>query len=322
MSDLGLEKQAARAASLEGGAQSWQKFGRDLMCLLTALKEQYAIVCQAVGRPYFVQFVDQGQGGLRAEAVSNNFLVGETRLDNRQTIAMLRLGWQTPTGNLESSTPHRDPEGSPNFFMQLPPPIDYPKLARLAIRTLRDVYKIASAADMRFELAPRQRPSNEDSAERGNGRAVNSVSAAETAEALKRTILAILREISGIPTLDLDADGDLVLEYRGLKVYFLISPQVRWMRITAVLADAVPSGAKLLKTLNTWNAQADAIPMYHQGSSVIAALDLPARPFTRGAFVEATRIFCNAAHRFAVELKADFATLETRKRRFGAYSLH
>lgn len=48
-----------------------------------------------------------------------------------------------PTGTPKQSTPECDPNGSPDFYLDIPNPIDFSTLAGMAIRTLSDVYGVA-----------------------------------------------------------------------------------------------------------------------------------------------------------------------------------
>ena len=112
----------------------------------------------------FVQFADQGPYGLRAEAVSNTFLDGPERLSESACDELVGLGWQPPTHDSDAER-EQPVDGSPNFHLDVAPPVPCDRLAALAVVTLRDVFasspwarEIRAFADdgarLRFEYLP------------------------------------------------------------------------------------------------------------------------------------------------------------------------
>ena len=123
-------------------------------CLSALEEDEYLIVARKHTNVY-VQFAGQGWHGMRAEAVSNaHILPLTTLLTVKQYEAMLRLGWQRPTSLPEESdsdgrTP-RDVDGSCNFFVDVPRDGDLRVLARMAVRTLRDVYHVTHPGHLEY----------------------------------------------------------------------------------------------------------------------------------------------------------------------------
>ncbi len=106
---------------------------------------------------YFVQFAQGGRAGFLAEAVSNRYLTGAAQLAPGQEEAMARLGWQFPDHHATK------PE---NFSRQWPMPVPFAEVAALAVRTLREVYRVERPADLVYRRFTRD---GHDFAEPGLG---------------------------------------------------------------------------------------------------------------------------------------------------------
>lgn len=123
--------------------QNWQRFAESLAECLGALEEDEYLIITSKRTGRFVQFAAQGDVGMRMEAVSNAFIQDpDLQLSDRDLLIMGEFGWHTPTGSPEFSTPENDPDGSPNFFLDVAQPVDYGASAAMAIQTLRTVYKV------------------------------------------------------------------------------------------------------------------------------------------------------------------------------------
>jgi hypothetical protein len=57
---------------------------------------------------------------------------------------MRQLGWQIPTGVT-------DPDGSPNFFVDLPNPVDFKSLSEVATRTFRQIYGMRHPGQLQYK---------------------------------------------------------------------------------------------------------------------------------------------------------------------------
>ncbi|MGA2986847.1 MAG: hypothetical protein ABSG32_23855 [Terriglobia bacterium] len=118
--------------------QEWPRFSGDLaLCLSDLREDEYLVIgCKRVN--YYVQFAGQGQFGLRMEAAGNNFIKPEkAKLSEEENVAMVQLGWHLPTDE------RSDPDGSPNFFLNLANPVPFERVAELVVRTFRQIYGIS-----------------------------------------------------------------------------------------------------------------------------------------------------------------------------------
>lgn len=140
---VGLKSKLPNAAIDYKLQKHWHLFAARLQQVLSEMQEGQFLVLTLKETNRFVQFAAQGALGMRAEATSNHFLSGQDQLDSKKAAALVALGWNPPTGTPKQSTPESDPEGSPNFYLDIPNPIDFSKLAVMAIHTLSDVYGVA-----------------------------------------------------------------------------------------------------------------------------------------------------------------------------------
>ena len=113
----------------------WHTFASALLQTLAHMAEDQYLILQRKGSRRFVQVATQ-HNNIRVEAISNHFLSGRDALSAKDIRALRRLGWLAPTGTPEQATPERDPDGSCNYFLDLPLPVDFAILVSLLIKTL------------------------------------------------------------------------------------------------------------------------------------------------------------------------------------------
>jgi hypothetical protein len=82
-------------------------------------------------------------GELRCEAVSNEFLDGEDRLDEEGELRLIGLGWASP---------------NPNFKQLWDEPIPFAEVGERMARTLTDVYGVDDLDDVIFMYGRRVVP--------------------------------------------------------------------------------------------------------------------------------------------------------------------
>lgn len=116
----------------------WHNFANALRKTLAHMAQDQYLILQCKGSNRFVQFATQHKN-IRIEASSNHYLSGRDALSKKDIRVLLQLGWKEPTGTPEQSTPERDPDGSSNFFLELPLNNNFTRLTTLAIKTLSEV---------------------------------------------------------------------------------------------------------------------------------------------------------------------------------------
>lgn len=281
----------AMAGSSPERVKVWKVFVERLQKVIRGLKEDHALIVQEKGTNRFVQFIGQGADGMRAESVSNAYLLGREKLSKVQIKSMLDLGWAAPTGAPDEATPANQPEGSPNFMRQFPKPVNAKEVASLAVMTLADVMRIPHPGFLCYEGR------NVDT---GDSLTWNELELklaeprdnfAEAAQQLLQT----LRAETGDESLEFDEDGDVALRYGSVMVFVRVSGGTPSVRIHAPVLLDVGKTPELLDELNELNSRVVRPTLFHVSDCVVAVADFPAAPFESRHVVRALREFCALA---------------------------
>ncbi|MBK9235717.1 MAG: hypothetical protein IPO19_06515 [Rhodoferax sp.] len=253
----------------------WQAFFARLQYALGKMKEDQFLVLTLKETNRFVQFAAQGASGMRVEATSNHFLPGRDQLDTKQIAALVAMGWNMPTGSPNQATPQNDPNGSSNFFLDMPNPIDFAQLATLAILSLTKVLGVPHEGFLQYAAY--------DYA--GNTHAVPELKIKREIRdpnlemnELADRLLGVLHEATDIPDLAFNDDGDVRLQAHGLPLYIRLIGQPPMVRfVSPLLKDTRPT-RKLLNLVNLLNLNAGPARYLAHKNTVLAVLDIPAWP--------------------------------------------
>ena len=201
---------------------------------------------------YFVQFAQGGRAGFLVEAVSNRYLMGTAQLSPAREDAMGALGWQFPDQRATK------PE---NFSRQWPMPAPFADVARLAIRTLREVYGVERPADLVYRRFARgghdfaepglgidaERPTTP----RGKGQAT-----APTAAELTPLVEAALCGFLGLGSIALDPSGNYPVPTGTTMLFVRILPfEPPVVRVFAPVFRGMAATPELLVALNDLNTE-------------------------------------------------------------------
>jgi hypothetical protein len=138
-----------RRFSSNGGA--WVALEHALAQTLRDLgKEEFLIISHKTSQA-FVQFAGHGRDGMRTEAISNEYLFDGAKLSGPAVQALLDAGWKAPTHSAATEDSVQPDLGSPNFFMDFKHPVRFDVLARIAVKSLRDVYKVRHPRDLQYD---------------------------------------------------------------------------------------------------------------------------------------------------------------------------
>lgn len=118
------------------GSKNWGLFAQNLSHVLEGLEEDQFLILSSKRGNRFLQFSCQGAWGIRAEVASNHFLKGNERLSRREMAWLRTHGWNAPTGTPRQATPEKDPDGSPNYYIDFPATVSKSDIAKLVIDTL------------------------------------------------------------------------------------------------------------------------------------------------------------------------------------------
>ncbi len=140
-------RKGGRVGKPTPASAAWNQFEGSLAAALTDLGHLEVLIISREGTDYFVQFAGHAFEGLRLEAVSNAYLSPYFQLPETSTAQLLALGWSPPT-YVQAELLIEPSVGSPNFYIDAGFPLDHRKLARVAIRTLRDVHGATDPSEL------------------------------------------------------------------------------------------------------------------------------------------------------------------------------
>jgi len=265
------------------------------------------------GSSYYVQFLAAADHGLRAEAVSNTFLAPAERLPAAAQRQLVELGWQPPThlpGQEED-----DPEGSPNWYLDVAAPFAADELAAMAVATLRQVYGASTPDELGYQCVDAEgRPVAVPALGIARGpELVNTVADVEALLPTPRNSVELTAEVDRAlaaviagDSIVRDEDGDIPILFGTTTVFVRVLGDAPVVRIFAVvLTDLTPSSA-LMDELNELNQHFVFAKLFWNGSSVVMSIDLPGAPFVGSHLVQAIGMLGNAADQLDEQLQARF----------------
>ena len=316
-------KPAARPPS-----PAWGDFEQTLAGTLAALEEDQYLIVSVKGTgverdgdfqsaAHYVQFAAQGSYGLRAETVSNAYLVGSEKLPKRAVEHLAELGWQVPTNGPAAGKGERDPDGSPNHYRDFTTPVPYPEVAHLAAQTLREVFTVDhpgflqySAFDkegdrivlpllgLKREPAPAKVNQVDDSK--------RSPLVPQNVDELRAALEETLLRFTELSELVHDDDGDIPLTWGSTVVFVRVNDEAPVVRVLApVLVDAQPSAA-LMEAVSDINRTYLFVSAFWDGSSVVLTLDINGNPYVEEHVVQGIKTLGEIADELDDDLQRRF----------------
>jgi T3SS (YopN, CesT) and YbjN peptide-binding chaperone 3 len=133
---------------------AWEEFQQHLAEVLPDLSEDEYLVITRKQTNQFVQFAAQGRHGMRAETVGNAYLERDAQLSADSVASLVTMGWHAPTLKPTRTSQEEDPpDGSPNFFVDAATPVPHGHLAALAVKALREVYRVGHPGQLEYIAA-------------------------------------------------------------------------------------------------------------------------------------------------------------------------
>ena len=253
----------------------WPVFQANLATVLVSMQEDEFLIISEKRANRFVQFAAQGGFGIRAETTGDAYLGRNEQLSPENHLALLALGWKSPTGNPAESTPTDDPDGSPNYFAEFPANTPPEQIAALSIHTLADLYGISHPGSLEYDAFDHDGTPIEHKTLKIQS--INDRQARQNDPA-KRLLKAVVAA-TGVPDLEYDEDGHLCVRYQDdLGVFILLSDDATYIHFMAVLASDITPSETLLTTINELNDEAKPRRFLIHDGSVIATYMLPAKP--------------------------------------------
>ena len=296
---------AATTSAVPNGARSvgWAPFASRLAGVLKQLKEDQYLILSLKRKNHYIQFAGQGSFGTRVETTSNHYRGKRDQLDEPRLAQLTAIGWHAPTNNAANSTPEKDPDGSSNFFIDIPASKSFKRLADLAVRTLIEVLCAPHPGFLEYEGFDAD-DNMVDFPDLGLRRARRSSDGGGSA--LPELLLEALKQETGIVGLSFDKDGDVSIQYGGIVTFVRLVEDPHCARIYARLLDDVEETPRLLPRLNEMNADEQHLNFIFVGGAVFAVSDVLATPLVAEQVKHALRHFCETADGIRTLLEAEF----------------
>ena len=286
---------------------AWPPFAQKLAAALETLAEDQYLVLSVKQSNRFIQFAAQGTFGIRVETTSNHYLTKQEKLDERQITALIKSGWQAPSGNSDEATPENDPDGSPNFFVEFSAPASFEAVANLTVRTFAEILRVPHPGFLQYEafddtegewaamalpeLGLKQaKPTPQD----------------DSLESLAQALLTTLKAETGISELNYDSDGDIGIRYGSAVAFVRLIGDPAHIRIYSPILNDVEESPGMFARLNDINANETLMRFYYQNGVIYGASDISAVPYVSAHVVQAFAYFCKIADGMDSLLQAEF----------------
>lgn len=286
---------------------AWPPFAQKLAAILAKLEEDQYLILAVKQSNRFIQFASQGAFGIRVETTSNNYLNKQEKLDERQIAALIKAGWHAPTGTSTESTPEADPDGSPNFFAEFSTPVSFEEVANLTICTFTEILRVPHPVFLQYEAIDDTEGawSTMDLPELGLKQA-QPTAPADNLETLSMSLLATLKQETGISDLDYDDDGDIGIRYGSAVAYVRLIGDPLHIRIYSPILGDVEERPGIFARLNDINANESLMHFFYKNGVIYGACDIAAVPYVADHVVQSLAHFCAIADGMDSLLQAEF----------------
>ena len=302
----GRSSAAVIAADAPAGP-TWEEFEGHLAVVLARMAVDTYLVLSTPDRldesSYYVQFAQGGKPGFLAEAASNTYLAGTRALSPDQEELLGDLGWQWPQHGSKDYT---------NFSRQWPMPTPFEEVARLAIRTLREVYGIDSPSLLVYRRFAKGGP---DFAEPGLGIDAEVPSTprkkgqpvAPTLAELRPLVERALKRFLHVDELHRDADGDIPIRMGSALVFVrTLDGTPPMVQVYSPILGGLDRSPALLDALNEVNARIHLGRVFWTGHAIIVATEVSAVGINADHIAFACLLLGSLADRLDDELRQRF----------------
>lgn len=280
----------------------WHDLASALRLTLAQMKEDEFLILICKGSNRFVQFSRQHRC-MRIEATSNHFLSRRDALGPKEINTLHRLGWRSPTGSPEQATPERDPDGSCNFFQEVPIQHDYSGQVTMAIKTLFLVMGAPHDGYLAFQAFD---VGGDDLSFAGLGIKREQHDPDLRMGELADRLLDVLKEITGCATLEFDGDGDVALEFDGQSCLVRLAGQPPMVKFYLPLHSTAKPSKALWESLNQLNVYGGPVRHFWTNDCAYAMLDIPAWPLQAQHVETSLALFSSVASKSGLWLHAEF----------------
>lgn len=245
-----------------------------------------------------------GAFGMRAETTCNSYLAKTEQLNEQQMSTLIDAGWHDPTGTPTDATPERDPDGSPNFFVDFSAPVSFEAVANLAVRTIAEILRVPYPGSLQYEafdtdgkkiLLP----------ELGL-KLAKQPPRAENPQDLPQLLLATLKETTGISDLSFDNDRDIGIRSGSALAFARLIDDPPYVRIYSPILRDVEERDGIFARLNDVNANETLMRFIFRNGVIYGVADIVAVPFVSAHVAQAFKHVCAVADGMDSLLQEEF----------------
>lgn len=295
----------AKTTKAKSVASTWKPFILNLTDVLNDMEQGQLLTLQKVSPLEWIQFAPQGKS-IRIECKSNAYREAHEQLTVHQVAELADIGWLVPTGSPEESTPSKDKFGSPNHFVDLPLPLKPKALSGLVVRTFTEVFSTALPQDLVYEAYGDDKGSL--SLPDLGLKPQMDLQDVDLNPKLAELLLSVAKEITNIPDLVLDCDGDIgPVGYKDIRAYLRLVEGSKYVRIYSPILMQIAESPALLTKLNDLNTINGFMHLCHMPNGcVMAVSDVLATPFISSYVATALGNFLQVTSDCAIEVIAEF----------------
>jgi hypothetical protein len=293
--DIGAKTAAAWSAFVERLGDALRSLPADSYLVL-AMDATGRDAPSASRAQYYVQFAAEDDGSLVAEAVGNAHLPDVHRLDATAVDQMTSLGWQAPSDAHDG-----------NFAREWPAPAATDDVARLAVRTLVEVFGAPHPAFLRYaagrreDNAPVELPVLELARERDVGLAEEIPDGD-----LRAKVDWTTGQWLAVSDVKHDDDGDIPIRCGSAIVFVRVYDTPPVVEVFSPVVSGVTDTPDLLRRVNGLTAELPLVRFAVVKETLIASLQLLGDPFTPEHLHTALDLVGDVADKLDDELAREF----------------
>ena len=299
-----LDRSVARAWDTfrERLADHIAQMADDDYLILNAQDEEEQEDGEEAGEPHltpYVQLCAFGEGAVRCEASSNDFLSGIYRLSDAGERALIDARWNAPDPD--------DGHGSPNYFIDLP--LDFAdQAAAMAIVALRDVWGVAHPTFLNARAWNDDGEIEFDVGRKDVGpEEVSELPLAIMPENRDEPVALVDRVLAGRfgrPPVK-DDDGDIPVRSGSALVFVRVVKSAPVIEIFAPLVKSIANRTRAAEVLIDLNKRNRLVKFFLNGDYVIGGVALPALPFVPRHLTDMFSMFSKLAADIDEQLAKD-----------------
>ena len=281
---------------------AWFELADRLAKVLKNMQEDQFLVLSVKRSGLYVQFAGQGSYGLRMETTSNQYLSKMEQLTNDQIAMLGTLGWKQPSKNADDEIPDKNPDGSPNFFIDHPVPVPFDAVSDLTIRTFAEVLQVPHPGYLEYDAFD-----SDDNIFTVPGLGLKQATKhPSNHKKMRQDLLRTIRGFTGISDLKYDQNGNIGIRSGSVVTFIRYKEKPPSIRFHSPLVSEVKEGPELFARLNELNSRIGCMHFFHRNYTIVAISDIPAAPFNARHVLQSLKTFSSIADGLDEVLAVEF----------------